>query len=33
MNRDDIQKLGAKAAREGLTLLDCPFIGLPLLPG
>lgn len=32
MNRDDIQEMGAKAAREGLTLFDCPFYRLDALP-
>ncbi|AUZ18046.1 CrpP-related protein [Achromobacter xylosoxidans] len=33
MPRDDIQKLGAKAAREGLTLFDCPYFLSKALPG
>ena len=30
---DDIQKLGAKAARDGLTLWDCPFYRAEAMPG
>jgi hypothetical protein len=33
MHRDDIQKLGAKAAREGLTLWDSPFYRAGAMPG
>ncbi|WP_341767767.1 CrpP-related protein [Achromobacter spanius] len=33
MHRDDIQKLGAQAAREGLSLLDCPFLRTSEMPG
>lgn len=33
MDRDDIQKLGAQAAREGLTLLDCPYLRTSEMPG
>lgn len=32
MPRDDIQKLGAQAAREGLTLFDCPYFRSKALP-
>lgn len=30
---DDIQKLGAQAAREGLTLWDCPYLRAEEMPG
>ena len=30
---DDIQKLGAKAARDGLTLWDCPYYQAARMPG
>lgn len=30
---DDIQKLGARAAREGLTLWDCPYYRAVEMPG
>lgn len=33
MHRDDIQKLGAQAAREGLSLLDCPYLRASEMPG
>lgn len=33
MQRDDIQKLGAEAAREGLTLWDCPYYRAVAMPG
>lgn len=33
MQRDDIRKLGAKAAREGLSLLDCPYYCASAMPG
>ncbi len=33
MHCDDIQKLGAKAARDGLTILDCPFLKADQMPG
>jgi len=33
MPRDDIQKLGAQAAREGLSLFDCPYFRARALPG
>lgn len=33
MHREDIQKLGASAAREGLTLWDCPYYGPVEMPG
>lgn len=33
MQRIDIQKLGAQAAREGLSLLDCPFLRASEMPG
>ncbi|WP_313619590.1 CrpP-related protein [Achromobacter sp.] len=33
MQRDDIQKLGAQAAREGLTLWDCPYYRAAAMPG
>jgi len=33
MDRDAIQKLGAQAAREGLTLLDCPYLRTSEMPG
>ncbi|MNR28940.1 hypothetical protein D3C85_1462900 [compost metagenome] len=33
MHRDDIQKLGARAAREGLTLWDCPYYVAAAMPG
>lgn len=33
MHRDDIQKLGAQAAREGLSLLDCPYLRTAEMPG
>lgn len=33
MPRDDIQKLGAQAAREGLSLFDCPYFRSKALPG
>jgi len=33
MDRDDIQKLGAQAAREGLSLLDCPYLRTTEMPG
>ncbi|MGE8687708.1 MAG: CrpP-related protein [Achromobacter sp.] len=33
MQRDDIQKQGAKAAREGLTLWDCPYYRAVNMPG
>lgn len=29
----DIQKLGAQAAREGLSLLDCPYLKAEAMPG
>lgn len=32
MNRDDIRKLGAQAARNGLTPLDCPYYRLTERP-
>lgn len=33
MQREDIQKLGAQAARDGLTLWDCPFYRATAMPG
>lgn len=33
MQRDDIRKLGAQAAREGLDLLDCPYYVASAMPG
>ncbi|CAB3959594.1 MAG: hypothetical protein E2591_00810 [Achromobacter sp.] len=33
MQREDIQKLGAQAARDGLTLWDCPFLRACEMPG
>lgn len=33
MQRDDIQKLGAQAARESLSLLDCPYLRASGMPG
>lgn len=33
MQRDDIRKLGVKAAREGLTLWDCPYYCAAAMPG
>ncbi|ADP17324.1 hypothetical protein AXYL_04004 [Achromobacter xylosoxidans A8] len=33
MQRDDIRKLGAKAAREGLSLFDCPYYVASAMPG
>ena len=33
MHRDDIQKLGAKAARDGLTIWDCPYLKAKEMPG
>ncbi|CUJ62123.1 MAG: hypothetical protein J0I68_30300 [Achromobacter sp.] len=33
MRLEDIQKLGAQAAREGLTLFDCPYFRAKALPG
>lgn len=33
MHRDHIQKLGAEAAREGLTLWDCPYLRAAEMPG
>lgn len=33
MQRDDIRKLGAKAAREGQSLLDCPYYRASAMPG
>lgn len=33
MRCDDIQKLGAQAAREGLTLWDCPYYRAVEMPG
>ncbi|MNK10606.1 hypothetical protein D3C87_286330 [compost metagenome] len=33
MQRDDIQKLGAQAARDGLTLWDCPYFRAAAMPG
>ncbi|CAB3684273.1 CrpP-related protein [Achromobacter pestifer] len=33
MHRDDIQRLGAHAAREGLTLWDCPYYRADVMPG
>ncbi|MNV16770.1 hypothetical protein D3C71_1075390 [compost metagenome] len=30
---DDIQKLGAQAARDGLTLWDCPYYQAAAMPG
>lgn len=33
MQREDIQKLGAQAARDGLTLWDCPFYRAAAMPG
>lgn len=33
MHREDIQKLGASAAREGLTLWDCPYYRAVEMPG
>ncbi|WP_304505140.1 CrpP-related protein [Achromobacter sp. ES-001] len=33
MHCDHIQKLGAKAAREGLTLWDCPYLRAAEMPG
>lgn len=33
MQRDDIQKLGAQAARDGLTLWDCPYYRAAAMPG
>ncbi|MNY64716.1 hypothetical protein D3C86_2018680 [compost metagenome] len=30
---DDIQKLGAQAARNGLTLWDCPYYQAAAMPG
>jgi len=32
MQRDDIQKLGAQAARDGLTLWDCPYYRAQAMP-
>lgn len=31
--QDDIQKLGAQAARNGLTLWDCPYYQAAAMPG
>lgn len=33
MQREDIQKLGAQAARDGLTLWDCPYYRAAAMPG
>ncbi|WYX09802.1 CrpP-related protein [Achromobacter xylosoxidans] len=33
MHRDEIQKLGAQAARDGLTLWDCPYYRAAAMPG
>ncbi|CAB3847676.1 hypothetical protein YH64_018475 [Achromobacter sp. LC458] len=33
MHRDDIQKLGAQAAREGFSLWDCPYLRAEEMPG
>ncbi|WP_304503459.1 CrpP-related protein [Achromobacter sp. ACM04] len=33
MRRDDIQELGAQAARDGLTLFDCPYFKAEEIPG
>jgi len=33
MNREYIQKLGAAAARKGLTLWDCPYYRAMQMPG
>lgn len=33
MHREDIQKLGASAARDGLTLWDCPYYRAVEMPG
>jgi hypothetical protein len=33
MHREDIQKLGAYAARDGLTLWDCPYYRAAEMPG
>jgi hypothetical protein len=33
MHREDIQKLGAKAAREGLSLWDSPYYRAAAMPG
>ncbi|MEN5162563.1 CrpP-related protein [Achromobacter kerstersii] len=33
MHRDDIQKLGAQAARDGLGLWDCPYLRAAEMPG
>ncbi|MNY53231.1 hypothetical protein D3C86_1889690 [compost metagenome] len=33
MHREDIQKLGASAAREGLTFWDCPYYRAVEMPG
>lgn len=30
---DDIRKLGAQAARDGLTLWDCPYYQAAVMPG
>ncbi|MNQ98151.1 hypothetical protein D3C85_1138260 [compost metagenome] len=30
---DDIQKKGAEAARNGLSLLDCPYLKAAAMPG
>ncbi|MNU43070.1 hypothetical protein D3C71_318460 [compost metagenome] len=30
---DDIQKLGAQAARDGMTLWDCPYYQAAAMPG
>jgi hypothetical protein len=33
MHNEDIQKLGAKAARVGLTVWDCPYLRAAEMPG
>lgn len=33
MHRDEIQKLGAQGARDGLTLWDCPYYRAAAMPG
>lgn len=33
MQREDIQKLGAQAARDGLTCWDCPYYRAAAMPG
>ncbi|KQZ98388.1 MAG: CrpP-related protein [Achromobacter sp.] len=33
MQREDIQKLGAQAARDGLSLWDCPYYRAAAMPG